>query len=76
MEDTKVSSAKVNIFSLESVTDLHNNNHMQAGKELAMEDAAHASANTTLPSKIQTNSTQAPIPHYVGISKIFPLSQI
>lgn len=36
---------------------------MQAGSELAMEDAACASANTTLPSEIQTNSTQAPFPH-------------
>lgn len=35
---------------------------MQAGSELAMEDGAHASANTTLPSEIQTNSTQAPFP--------------
>jgi len=49
---------------------------MQAGSELAMKDATHASANTTLPSEIQTNSTQAPLPYNVGISRTFPFSHM
>lgn len=47
MEDTKVSSAKMNICSLELIRELHSNKTQVEGK-LAMKDAVHASANVTL----------------------------
>lgn len=48
---------------------------MKAGSELAMEDGAQV-PNTTLPSDIQTNSTQAAILHHVGILRTFPLPNL
>lgn len=49
---------------------------MQAGSALAMKNAAYASRDTTLPSEIQKNSTQASIPYQIGISRTSPVSQI